>query len=161
MGARTLQRHPELVVNVIGNVACGRLLQRGVPAQRLLIAGFVAMAVGAIVAFADFGWSQKTDEVAAVRYLGVLLFSMVGGLIPGTLFSLAVRLAPDEASVSTTVGWMQQCSAMGQFLGPPLVAWIAVAVGGWHWTWAATVSCSALGLLVASRIGVEVARAGR
>ncbi len=149
------------LVNVVGNVASGRLLQRGVPAHRLLTAGFVAMAVGAIVAFADFGWSQKTDGVAVVQYLGVLLFSMVGGLIPGTLFSLAVRLAPDETSVSTTVGWMQQCSAMGQFLGPPVVAWIAAAVGGWHWTWAATASCCALGLLVARRIGVEVARAGR
>ncbi len=145
------------LVNVIGNVASGRLLQRGVPAQRLLVCGFVAMAIGAVIAFADIAWSRDADTVAAVRYLGVLLFSTLGGLIPGTLFSLAVRLAPDESSVSTTVGWMQQLSAMGQFIGPPIVAWIAVRVGGWHWSWAFTGTCCALGMLVARRIGWQAA----
>ncbi|MCB2030924.1 MAG: MFS transporter [Burkholderiaceae bacterium] len=140
------------LVNVVGNVASGRLLQRGVAARHLLGAGFTAMALGAVIAFADIGWSGSPQLTAMLRYGGVLLFSMVGGLIPGTLFSLAVRLAPDEASVSTTVGWMQQLSALGQFLGPPLVAWVAAAAGGWHWTWVATGSCCLLGLVVAQRI---------
>lgn len=140
------------LVNVVGNVASGRLLQRGIAAQNLLTGGFIAMAIGAVIAFADLGWSGSPDTVAVIRYLGVLLFSMVGGLIPGTLFSLAVRLAPDDSSVSTTVGWMQQLSALGQFLGPPLVAWIAAAAGGWQWTWLATGSCCLLGLFVAQRI---------
>lgn len=140
------------LVNVAGNVASGRLLQRGVPAHRLLITGFAAMAIGGVIAFADIGWSRDPDVVAVIRYVGVLLFSMVGGLIPGTLFSLAVRLAPDESSVSTTVGWMQQLSALGQFLGPPAVAWIAVGAGGWQWTWVATGGCCLLGMVVAQRI---------
>lgn len=140
------------LVNVVGNVASGRLLQRGVPARRLLACGFASMALGAVLAFADVGWGGSVDGVAALRYFGVLLFSMVGGLIPGTLFSLAVHLAPDEGSVSTTVGWMQQLSALGQFLGPPLVAWIAASAGGWQWTWLATGSCSLLGLIVAQHI---------
>ena len=66
------------------------------------------------------GWAQGGAAVAIARYAGVLLFSAVGGLVPGTLFSLGVRVAPDESTVSTTVGWMQQCSALGQFAGPPL-----------------------------------------
>jgi CP family cyanate transporter-like MFS transporter len=140
------------LVNVIGNVASGRLLQKGVPAHRLLTIGFVAMAIGAVVAFADIGWSQSPGVVASIRYVGVLLFSMVGGLIPGTLFSLAVRLAPDESSVSTTVGWMQQLSALGQFIGPPAVALIAAGTGGWNWTWIATGACCLLGMVVAQRI---------
>lgn len=148
------------LVNVVGNVASGRLLQRGIAPRQLLVSGFIAMAVGAVVAFADIHWSQSPDAMAAIRYLGVLLFSMVGGLIPGTLFSLAVRLAPDESSVSTTVGWMQQLSALGQFLVPPLVAWIAVSAGGWQWTWVATGSCCLLGLLVAQRIQRQLTRAG-
>jgi MFS transporter, CP family, cyanate transporter len=74
------------LVNVIGNMASGRLLQRGVPARRLLACGFGAMAVGAVLAFVDFGGGRSLDGGAALlRYLGVLLFSMVGGLIPGTL----------------------------------------------------------------------------
>lgn len=148
------------LVNVVGNVASGRLLQRGVAARHLLAAGFTAMAIGAVIAFADIGWSGSPQAVAIMRYGGVLLFSMVGGLIPGTLFSLAVRLAPDEASVSTTVGWMQQLSALGQFLGPPLVAWIAASAGGWHWTWVATGSCCLLGLVVAQRIHRQLMHAG-
>jgi MFS transporter, CP family, cyanate transporter len=78
----------------------------------------------------------------------VLLFSMLGGLIPATLFALAVRLAPSEATISSTVGWVQQWSALGQFAGPPLVAWIASRAGGWHWTWLVTGAVSLLGLLL-------------
>jgi MFS family permease len=78
---------------------------------------------------------------------------MVGGMIPGTLFTLAVRLAPSPKTVSTTVGWMQQWSATGQFLGPPLVAWVAARVGGWHLTWLVTGACALVGLFLAWQIG--------
>ena len=100
---------------------------------------------------------------AGLRYAAVLMFSMVGGLIPGTLFSLAVRLAPNERTVSTTVGWMQQCSALGQFAGPPLVAWVAARAGGWQWSWVVTAGCAAAGLGLASVIGAVLSRrpAGR
>jgi len=134
-------------VNMVGNVGAGRLLQRGVRVQGLIHAGFVAMAVGAWLAF-----GLENVAPAWLRYAGVLLFSMVGGLIPGTLFSLAVRLAPSERTVSTTVGWVQQWSSIGQFAGPPLVAWVASGVGGWHWTWAVTGGCSLLGMLLAARM---------
>jgi hypothetical protein len=80
-------------------------------------------------------------------------------MIPGALFSLAVRSAPSERTVSTTVGWMLQWSAIGQVVGPPVVAWIAGAAGTWHWTWAATGACSIAGMLLASRIGHS--RSGR
>jgi hypothetical protein len=48
---------------------------------------------------------------------------------PGTLFAQAVRHAPDEDTISTTVGWMQQCSSLGQFLSPPLVGLLAAGPG--------------------------------
>jgi CP family cyanate transporter-like MFS transporter len=138
------------LVNVSGNIMSGRLLQRGWPARRLLQIGFSCMALGAIGAFAQWQ-SQSLPTVA--KFLCVVMFSAVGGLIPGTLFSTAVRLAPSEDTVSTTVGFMQQLSAVGQFLGPPLVAWVAVIVGGWQWTWVITVSLSVIGLWLAQRIG--------
>lgn len=140
-------------VNMAGNVASGRLLQRGVAPERLLYVGFAAMGVGAILAFAPL-WDAVDPPVAgAVRYAAVLLFSAVGGLIPGTLFSLAVRLAPGEHTVSTTVGWMQQCSSLGQFAGPPLVGWVAARAGGWHWSWLVTGGCTLAGLLLAAFTG--------
>jgi MFS family permease len=135
-------------VNMVGNIASGRLLQRGVAAPLLLQAGYLAMAAGAVLAFAPWTTAASTP-VAIVRYAGVLVFSMLGGLVPGTLFSLAVRLAPDESTVSTTVGWMQQWSSFGQFAGPPLAALVAARTGGWGATWWVTVTFAAAGMLIA------------
>ena len=126
--------------NIVGNVASGRLLQRGMAPLTLLLIGFACMAGAAVLAFAPGA------APPALRYGAVLVFSGVGGLIPGTLFSLALRVAPGEGSVATTVGWMQQWSAMGQFLGPPAVAWVALWAGGWQWTWVVTAACSAVGV---------------
>ena len=138
-------------VNMAGNLASGRLLHGGVRPTRLLATGFVTMGLAAAAAFA------AVDGVSlppTLRYLAVLVFSAVGGLIPATLFSLAVQLAPSEQTLSSTVGWMQQWSALGQFAGPPLVAWVASRSGGWQWTWLATGACSLLGLLLVARMTV-------
>jgi MFS family permease len=136
-------------VNMVGNIASGRLLHRGMRPHTLLNVGFVAMALSATVAFAGAG---EQGAHAVVRYIAVLAFSMIGGVIPGTLFSLAVRVAPGEHTVSSTVGWVQQWSSFGQFAGPPLVAWVASAAGGWHLTWLATGACSLAGLVLTALI---------
>ncbi|MBC7604947.1 MAG: MFS transporter, partial [Ramlibacter sp.] len=138
-------------VNIVGNVTSGRLLHRGVRPERLLYAGFVAMGAGGLLAFAPL--PGDAQAVAFLRFCGVLMFSMVGGLIPGTLFSLAVRVSPDDSSISTTLGWMHQWSAFGQFLGPPAVAWVATRVGGWSWSWLVTGACAIAGLGLAGMIG--------
>lgn len=144
-------------VNMVGNVASGRYLQKGVAPGLLLNLGFGAMALGAALAFGS--WTQ---EFPTCRYAGVLLFSMCGGLVPGTLFSLAVRLSPHEGTVSTTVGWMQQWSSVGQFAGPPLVAWLAASVGGWQWTWLITGACCLGGMALSrSMTGVLSAQSRR
>jgi len=137
-------------VNMVGNLASGRLLQRGVPPRHLLVAGYLVMAAGALLAFAELLPAGPLG--AATRFAAVAAFSMVGGVIPGTLFSLAVRVAPNERTVSTTVGWMQQWSALGQFAGPPVVAWVAARAGGWQWSWAVTGSCALAGVALAGAI---------
>lgn len=139
-------------INMVGNIGAGRLLARGVQPGLLLTVAYVAMGLGAWVAFA-------AQAAPVWQYLAVLVFSGLGGLIPGTLFGLAVALAPSEDTVSTTVGWMQQFSSLGQFLGPPLVAWLAMQSGGWQWTWLATGACSVLGVWAARRL--QVAWGGR
>ena len=146
-------------VNMAGNVVSGRLLQRGVVPQRLLYIGFASMGAGSFLAFAPIWASSPLGALG--QYTAVLLFSMVGGLIPGTLFSLAVRLAPDEGTVSTSVGWMQQWSALGQFVGPPVVAWVATQAGGWHWSWVVTGACAAAGMGLAQRVGALLSRQRR
>lgn len=147
------------LVNIVGNVGAGRLLHAGVSPVRLLRAGFVALAVGAVLAFAAWpaavpGAAPEPLLPAWLRFVAVLLFSGVGGLVPGTLFALVVRVAPGDGMVSTSVGWMQQGSALGQFGGPPLVAWVAAwAGGGWHFSWMATGACAVAGLVLAQLLG--------
>ncbi len=138
-------------VNMVGNIVAGRLLQRGVAPQRLLQAGYLAMALGAVGLYAPL-WPAGPLAFAG-PYAAVLLFSCVGGLVPGTLFAQAVRLAPSPSAVSTTVGWMQQWSSFGQFAGPPLVAWVAGLAGGWSFSWMVTGTCAVAGLVLACRIG--------
>ncbi len=133
--------------NMVGNIASGRLLQRGVAPRRLLLIGFIVMGLAASATFAG-----SPGLPAPLRYVAVLLFSGVGGLIPATLFALAVRVAPGEDTLSTTVGWVQQWSALGQFAGPPLVAAVASAAGGWQYTGLATGACCGLGLALAWRL---------
>jgi len=146
-------------VNMVGNIASGRLLTRGVRPQTLLYVGFGVMGLGTLAAFMT--WPLLPGGIGAppaLRFVAVLLFSMLGGMIPGTLFSMAVHLAPSERTVSTTVGWMQQLSSLGQFAGPPLVAWVAAGVGGWQWTWVVTGFCSLVGIALATRLGREAYR---
>ena len=131
------------LANVLGNVASGRLLQRGVPRLMLLWTGFATMACGAFVAF---GLEAQTSP--GMRYVAVWLFSAVGGLIPGTLFATAVHVAPNERALPTVMGWLIQWSAVGQFVGPPLAAWWTSHHGGWSTTWVTTGSAAVLGAVL-------------
>lgn len=132
-------------VNMGGNIGAGRWIAHGSSPRLVMSVGYLAMGVGAVLAFA-------LPQAPVLQYLAVLAFSGLGGLVPGTLFGVAMRLAPGEDSISTTVGWMQQFSALGQFVGPPFVAWVATQAGGWHFTWTATAACSLLGIWFAARI---------
>lgn len=150
--------------NIAGNLAAGRALQRGVGAGWLLGLGFAAMALAALVAFGagtglgagpglGMGASPgmaPAGAFIALPFAALLVFSGVGGLIPATLFALALRAAPVPQTVATTVGWMQQWSALGQFAGPPLVAAVAAAAGGWQFTGWATGSLALAGGLCAA-----------
>ncbi len=113
-----------VAVNVVGNTSAGWLAQRGTRLATLLAFGSVMMLLAVWVIFASgwsFGW----------RYAAVLLFSMAGGLIPGGLFVATPSFAPFAGAVSTTTGLMQQGSAIGQFIAPPLLAMIVSLSGGW------------------------------
>lgn len=127
--------------NVVGNLGAGGLMRAGWRTHQLLAIGFGGSALATVVAF-----SPLAGDGAVLRFAAVVAFSAVGGMIPATLFALAVRLAPSEGTVSTTMGWVQQCSACGQFVGPPLVAWVAGLAGGWHFTWVVTGVASVVGL---------------
>lgn len=135
------------IVNVIGNIAAGQLMHRGLAPAKMLAIGFGTMMVATMLAFGSI-----TEQAPVVRYLFILVFSATGGMIPATLFMLAVTMAPSKQTVSTTIGWVQQVSATGQFLGPPLVGWVAHLTGSWQWTWIVTSTACVIGLVLARRL---------
>jgi CP family cyanate transporter-like MFS transporter len=130
-------------VNIVGNIAGGRLLQKGVPSQRVLGIAFATLAAGAFVVC-----GTPSDTPFIVRLAAVLMFSGVGGMIPGSLFSLAVRAAPTEETASTALGWTTQMSLLGQFPMLPIAAALATAHGSWALTWVVTVSLCLIGILL-------------
>jgi CP family cyanate transporter-like MFS transporter len=119
--------------NIAGNLMGGRLLQRGVPSQKILTIGFAAMAIGAIVIF-----SVQPTTTISIKLAAVLVFSGVGGMIPASLFSLAVKDAPCDHTASIALGWTTQMSMLGQFCMPPTVALLATVHGGWGLSWVVT-----------------------
>ena len=125
--------------NIIGNLSAGRLLHKGVPAAILLTVGLSTMIVCAVVAFA-------LGAPVSVQFMAVFMFSAIGGLTPATLFMLAVTLAPTAQTTASTVGWVQQCSSLGQFAGPPVVGWVVYVLGGWQWAWVATSAFALVGI---------------
>lgn len=133
--------------NLLGNVASGQLQKRGWSPARCLQTGFVLMGLCALLAYVQVGGEPLAP--LWLRFVAVFLFSATGGLIPATLFTTAMHLAPSPSTVSTTVGFMQQWSCVGQFAGPPLVAAVAMWMGGWQFTWMVTGSMCVLGWLLA------------
>lgn len=131
-----------VVINVIGNIVGGAVAQKRVPAPWLIIMAAITMMTMTWLAFGS-------GAGFAMQYLAIVLFSMFGGLIPGALFALAPSLAPNSNAVSTTVGLMQQGSAAGQMLAPPLLAAMVSRAGGWSSTWQVTGAFALGDLLIA------------
>lgn len=125
--------------NVIGNLGAGKLLQKKYKPQYLLWTGFVTMMLCAIVAFG-------LPVSLAIQFSAIVVFSAVGGLIPATCFYLAVNSAPTPQTTSSTVGWVQQLSSMGQFFGPPAIALAVNSLGSWQWAWVGTTGFAVLGM---------------
>lgn len=125
-------------VNLGGNLMAGRLLQRQVAPKRLLSGAFVVMLISMFVAFGlGLGpWGQ---------FVAICVFSGVGGLIPATMFNLAVRVAPTVGAIPMVIGLQQQWISLGQFLGPLLAA-VVVSTYGWGAIWYLTGAWAILGL---------------
>ena len=138
-------------VSAVGSIGTAPLLQRGIPARTLLIAGFAAMAATSVLTFA-IDWAALPAglicEVACVS-----AFSLVGGVIPATLFRIAVDLAPPAGSAPATIGLIQQIFNVGSVAGPAIAAWLATRAGGWQSTWWMTCTFAVLGSLLSLYVG--------
>lgn len=131
-----------IAVNVPGNIVSGWLQRHGIGARTMITAGSLGMAAGALGIF-----SPALPEEA--RFALCLLFSFTGGMIPSSLFATAPAHAPTLGHMGAANGLLMQGSAIGQFIGPPLVA-AAVAAAGHSWSGAAVPMVAGAALTIAA-----------
>ena len=135
-----------VMANAAGNLSVGALIKRGALPRQLMAGACLVMIIAAAGIY-------LLALPAAVRYLLVVTLSGVGGLIPASIFALVPRVAQDRQSTATTMGFVVQCSHVGQLAGPPAVAAVAAAAGGFQ--------LSAVVLIPAALAGFFAARALR
>ena len=111
-----------VAANIIGNLACGPLLARGVSRAQILLAAFAGMA---LCGFGILGAGVAGPFV----YAACVAFSAVGGLIPVALLDGAARHAPRPELVGATVGFDMQGNNIGLVAGPALAGAVAAAHG--------------------------------
>jgi len=109
--------------NVVGNLAAGNLLARGVNRNVLIAVAALVMGVSALGIFLPVlgGWGS---------FWLCLLFSAVGGLIPATLLATAPAAARSAAMVPVMMGLLMTGSNFGQVTAPIAVG---AVVSAWGW----------------------------
>lgn len=113
-----------VAINIPGNLAGGWALKRGAARWRVIGVASIFMALTATSALA----SGLPD---ALRLASVLLFSLVGGMIPAAVLSGGPVHARSPQHIGTAQGMIMQGAQIGQFFGPMLVAMAAQGLGGW------------------------------
>ncbi|MGY3138227.1 putative MFS family arabinose efflux permease [Bradyrhizobium sp. USDA 4501] len=109
--------------NIVGNLAAGHLLARGVSRNLLIAVAAFVMGASALGIFLPVlgGWGA---------FWLCLLFSAIGGLIPATLLATAPAAARSAAMVPVMMGLLMTGSNFGQVTAPIAVG---AVVSAWGW----------------------------
>lgn len=99
-----------MICNALGSILVGVLSRKGVGYIRLLITGLMGGGLCALLVFAP--WSDTSTRITAA-----VAFSIIGGFVPGVLFSIMPKAASHPSSVGILVGFMMQLSGTGMLLG--------------------------------------------
>lgn len=136
-------------VNVVGNLAAGVMLSRGVGRPVLLIGACLIMGAASLGIFLPL-------LPAPATFLLCVLFSAVGGLIPATLLSSAPIVASSAALLPVVIGLIVQGNNLGQILGPVAVG---SAIDRFGWSSAAVIVAGAavMGTAVVAAFAQRVA----
>lgn len=131
-----------VLANLGGTFGAGTLLQRGIQPQTLLKVGFITMLCTSFLAFAAKAWL-----LFEIQFISAVLFSLVGGIIPTTIFAITLRYAPHVNAAAASVGLVLQVSACAQFFVPPMSAALVSTTATWANIATVTASLSALGIV--------------
>jgi MFS family permease len=100
-----------VLANALGNLIAALLARIGVPLWAVIIGSF--MFLGA----AGLGIFSQSLPVAAVAILASASLALTG-LIPGSIFAAAPKLAPTSALLAISLGLINQTSNLGNMVGP-------------------------------------------
>ena len=132
-----------VLANLGGTFGAGMLLQGGWKPKTLLSTGFIAMLCSSLLAFAASSWL-----LFELQLVSAVLFSLIGGMIPTTIFAITLRYAPRANAAAASVGLVLQVSACAQFFVPPLSAALVSTTQQWAHIATVTACLSILGILM-------------
>jgi predicted MFS family arabinose efflux permease len=114
-----------VAINLIGTVAGGWLLQKGIHRWRLIASSYI------IISLTTLGiYSETAPE--GIRLVLCLIFSGIHGVLPMVILAGAPVHAPRHDLMGTTNGLIMQGSNAGHVIGPPILAAVVSATGGWY-----------------------------
>ncbi len=100
-----------VVANAAGNLSAGALMRMGVPIWTVIGGAF------AFLGLAGFGIFSQALPVMAIAILASVSLALTG-MIPGSIFAAAPRLAPTSAVLAIAIGLINQTSNIGNLVGP-------------------------------------------
>ncbi len=134
-----------VISNAGGNIAASWLVARGYSPARLMAFALVVMAACTVGIYFP---TMPPDG----RYGLAIAFSGFGGLVPAAIFATLPPIAARVGSGALAMGLVVQASHIGQVTGPPLVAAIADASGGWALSPLALVPAAVVAIIAALRL---------
>ena len=112
-----------VAANAVGNMSAGALLRLGVPVWSILACAF------AFVGLCGLGIFSDNAPVALVAVLAAASLGLTG-LIPGSIYAAAPKLAPTSAMLAIALGLINQVTNIGNLAGPAAMA-LTVESLGW------------------------------
>lgn len=112
-----------VLANMTGNMSAGRLIRRGIAPFLVISAASLVAGVMALLVFSPLP--------LAVRITSAFAFAVFSGLVPGSLFATAPRVASQPMATGILVGFMLQAAGLGQWLGPMLLTKLVDTTGLW------------------------------
>jgi MFS family permease len=114
-----------VAINLTGTIAGVWLLQKGIPRWRLIASSSI------LISLSTLGIYSET-ALEGIRITLCLIFSGIHGMIPMVILAGAPLHAPKPNLMGTTNGFIMQGSNAGHVVGPPILAAVVSATGGWH-----------------------------
>ncbi|EOI3318185.1 MFS transporter [Serratia marcescens] len=136
-----------VAANIIGNLAAGLLLSRGLRAGSLLAATSLIIGVFGIGIFLPI-----TPNALLIPLC--FLFCAIAGMLPATILAATPAAAPEPTLLPLSLGLVMQGNYLGQVIGPVALSAIVAAAGWAAPAWlvlAAAVSGALLALAFLSR----------